>query len=183
MNEDRAELKERMSRLSGAELVDMFEKAADYRDEFIQAAREEIEKRGGIEVLRQRVVHEREQEKAVQPAHRRKRAAKKRIVDVSRLIPEKERFDNYPILRLLVGVFRSLAVLAAIFLFIGILAAFYGMLTSGSWALFSMLVLVVYMAVTAVGFLTLSEVTCILVDIERNVRRTNERIRRTGVSE
>ena len=45
------------------------------------------------------------------------------------------------------------------------------------------MVLVIYTAVTAVGFLVLSEVICILVDIERNVRRTHEWIQRAGVSE
>jgi hypothetical protein len=171
MSEDQLKLVERMTRLSEAELMDMLERTAEYRPEFIQAANTEVANRGGIEALRQRVAEKAEPNEVGQNQAGQSSPRMQSFVGMwPPLIPDRARFGNYPVLRFIAGVFRVLALLAAVVLLVGILFGVYGaFFSSGSVAL-PMFFLAVYLAVAAIGLLAVSEVMCILVDIERNTR-------------
>lgn len=103
--------------------------------------------------------------------------------------PDEPTGPKYPILRIISVVFKVLAVLAAI---IGVINALMTLAVSasmsgstfpnapqtGTFALYAMVLSLVYGAVSAICFLAISEGILVFLDIEENSRTTNELLER-----
>ena len=156
-----------MARWSEEELINVLEHTSDYRSTAVQASREEIARRGGIESVKEAVARK---SGAEAPGYF-SRIGQWAGTAFDPLIPEERRFANYPTLRSLAAFFSILAILGAAVWGVGTIAGVYTVLfTDNFWPVY--LIVVVYGAVAAIGCKLLAEVIGVLVDIERNTRRS-----------
>lgn len=99
--------------------------------------------------------------------------------------PDEPSGPKYPLLRLISVIFKVLAVIAAL---IGVINALMTLAVStsapmsqtqyGSFALFGVILSLVYGTVAGIYFLAMSEGILVFIDIEENTRMTNELLQR-----
>ena len=178
MVEDTEALAQRIASMRDEELVAVLDSRGDYTAEAVQVAEPEAARRGGADQLRARAVS-RSSDPAPKTALGRGEIAWPLGPLWHWLLPERERFTRYPMLRLIVSLLRLL-ILAFLVVPAGVIIALVLWAaspepSSGPDELVAVIML--YLFLGLIALLAVQAVILVLVDTERNTRETGELLR------
>lgn len=166
--------------LSDQDLLVMIEgKSQDYTEQAMKFTEEEVNRRGGMEALKNRVeIHGKsQQDKKKENKQSQDSIYRKILTFFTSLIPKKNRYENYPTLHIISVVFRFMALITAVVGVSSILMAIFNLLTGSLNIGIVSLYFFLYISIVSVVLFSISEVLQVLVDIERNTRLSNKKNR------
>jgi hypothetical protein len=172
MNNDIEELKKHIQSLTDEKLLALLEESTNvYTEAAINIAQEEAQRRGGLESIKQRI-------NQIQEKSHLASACSFLVHFFSSLVPQKERYERYPLIYVIATILRVLALFLAAVGVITIVILIFNILIGRFETGIVLLLSLLYIGIAWVILLAISEILQILVDIEKNTRQSNESLSR-----
>lgn len=162
---------EQFKALSDERLLEVIESKSLYTEAALEAANAEVDKRGGVNTLKQSV-----EQKSFHDEIKQKSTVLSSVLrflskTISSLNPDKEKFDKYPSLYWVTKIIRLIVVILAAIGIIMILSIVFNTLRFSPHHIMMSTLILFYLVLASTILLAVSEGLLVLMDIEKNTRR------------
>lgn len=170
MNE-KQKFAEQFEKVSDEKLLEVIESESLYTEAALEAAKAEADKRGGVDVLKQRI-----DQKSLHEDIKQKSTVLFSVLHflsttISSLNPQKEKFEKYPSLYWVVKIVRLIVVILATIAVIMVISIVFNVLRFSPHHIMMSTLILFYLVLASTILLAISEGLLVLIDIEKNTRR------------